>query len=516
MAEPAPPAHTAAIALESVPSLVLCLETSGRVSFCNSACERTTGKRRDDLVGTAVTDTLMDPPEWERIRSLIGAADAGQDTATCEATIKSETNGPRLIQWHVSRFPGSGGEADMVVCAGSDITDKRRLENQLLQTEKLSALGQLVAGVAHELNNPLTGVLGYAQIVSRLPECPDSIREDVQRITDNARRCKSVVEGLLRFARQNKPERRPMSVREALDATIELMSYHFRNACVEVRREYGTGTAAVMGDVNELQQVFVNLFTNAIYEMKNAHGRGTLFVRTASEGENVRVEIVDDGPGMPPDVIERVFDPFYTTKPVGEGTGLGLSVCYGIVTAHKGRIFVASSPGSGTAFTILLPACGGGQPAARPRTTDTQMLRLKQRVLIVDDEETVRDVLSRILSSLGFRIETAESAEAATRIIEGGRVDIVVCDFRMPGMGGQGLYEWMLRNRPELTERIVFCTGDTVSKEAKEFLRETNARVVTKPFNMSQLARTLAEVQYDILQNGDCACAEGRMQPPAR
>jgi two-component system NtrC family sensor kinase len=439
---------------------------------------------------------LVEASGWETLQSCFPEADGGE---TCEVPISAPDGSSRLVQWRLSEVEGAQGDETVIVCSGTDITDRKRLEQQLLQAEKLSALGQLIAGVAHELNNPLTGVIGFAEIANNQPDCPERIREDLQQITTNAKRCKAVVDNLLRFARQHKPERRSFAIVDVIESTLELMSYHFRTAGIEVLRQLGDRSLRVNGDCNEIQQVFVNLLGNAIQAIKETGARGTISVRTSIHEGRVRCVIADTGPGIPPDKLGTIFDPFYTTKPVGEGTGLGLGVCFGIVASHRGRIWAESDGERGATFVVELPLDEGRKRVERPKTTESQMLRLRQRVLVVDDEEAVRSVLERVLTSFGFRVTTVASAEEARDLFQKDSFDIVLCDLRMPGLGGPGLYDWVSARDPQLVKRMVFCTGDTVSQEAREFIRRTKCRVVSKPFNVSRLAQTLSEIQYEIV-----------------
>jgi two-component system NtrC family sensor kinase len=495
--------------VDRVPVLVLCLTESGNVTLFNAECERLSGFAASDVLGRHCDTTVFRTSGWDLIRQTFPDARAGKRAGTCDLPMLGAAGGERLVQWRVSTVRDPATTAEVFVCAGADISDRRRLEEQLLQAEKLSALGQLVAGVAHELNNPLTGVLGFAQVITSQADCTAQMKEDLGNIEKNAKRCKSIVENLLRFARQHKPERKSVDINEIIESTIELMAYHFRAGSVDVVRDLKSDLPSVSGDFNELQQVFVNLVGNALQAMKASGGRGTLTVRTTVVKDKVRAEIRDSGPGIPAERIAVVFDPFFTTKPQGEGTGLGLSVCYGIVTAHKGRIWAESPEGEGATFIVVLPIDRQGDAQVeRPRTTETQMLRLKQRVLVVDDEDQVRNVLERILTSFGFRVFAASSGEEACTLLERNTVDMVVCDLRMPGMSGQGLYDWIEKRDATLAKRMVFCTGDTVARESRNFIGRTKCRVVAKPFNMSQLAQALAEIQYEIVKS-----SPGRDEP---
>ena len=486
--------------LEDLPTPILGITRDGHLQFINKACEHVCCISREGLIGQHVSGRILPPGEWERFRKAFPAPGDDTVTTTCEVAVRSASGPERHIKWHMRAL--NGGDDELILCSGVDTSDRRRMEHQLTRTEKLSALGQLVAGVAHELNNPLTGVIGFSQVLGSRPDCPPQVKNDLDLVVQNAKRCKSVVDNLLAFARQGRPERKPVGINALLDTTLDLMSYHFKTASVKAAREYIGMLPPVMGDTNELQQVFVNIFSNAIHAISSVESAGTVTVKTHRMGKRVHIEISDDGPGMPPEVLERVFDPFYTTKPVGEGTGLGLSVCYGIVSGHEGQIRAESAPGEGSTFIIELPACDEARVVPRPRTTDSQMLRLRQKILVIDDEEVVLSVLSRILPDLGFRVTTASSVDEAKALIERNRFDMIMCDLKMPGLGGRGLYDWLVEHHPDLAPRMVFCTGDTVSDDWVSLSREIDAPVVLKPFNVSDLARALAEVQYQNLDPG--------------
>lgn len=479
---------------ENVPALILGVRRNGTVELFNRACEELTGYAREEVTGRPVAGTLFSEAAWEKLRS-----DA-EVTKPRELPFRTKAGAERIVEWRVGVLPTPVEGEPLLLCMGVDVTERKRLEEHLTQAEKLSALGELIAGVAHELNNPLTGVIGFSQILSERSDCPDDVKRDLLAIRKNAQRCKAVVENLLRFARQHKPERRTIHVRDVLESTLELLAYQFRVAGVEVVRDYAPDVPPVSADSNELQQVFVNILTNAMQAIRKASKGGRVTVRTAVPGGKVRIEFEDDGPGIAPEHLSKVFDPFFTTKPPGEGTGLGLSVCFGIVTAHKGRIWAESEYGKGAKFIVELPPAEGVEARAKPSVTTTQLIRLRQRVLVVDDEDVVIDVLERILESLGFKVTSTRSAEQALTFLQDNPVDFILCDLRMPGMGGPGLYDAVLARDPALAKRIIFCTGDTVSQDAREFVRRTRCRVVAKPFNMSQLAQTLAELQQEMIR----------------
>jgi len=513
--------HQEELAIDLVPVPLVATDVNGVICTCNRLFADLCGYDRAELTGTPISRRVISETSWGWLKTLADSSDGaatGQREqspkhAHREATLYAKSGEIRVIEWSCSLgrrsdlgtgHPGeaaSGADSEeMFFFACHDVSFQRELEQQLTQAEKLSALGQLISGVAHELNNPLTGVLGFAQIVGQDDECPAKLKHDLDDILRNATRCKSIVENLLRFARQQKPDRKPTDLSKIIDATVELLRYQFRVAQIEVVRDYDEALPKASVDFGQMQQVFVNLLMNAVQAMRAAKKGSHITIRTRAMSRKVRTEVVDDGPGIEPDIAGRVFDPFFTTKPQGEGTGLGLSVCFGIVTAHRGRIWIESGEAGGARFVLELPLARAESSTSALRTTDSQVIRLGQRVLAVDDEEVVLSVLERMLVSLGFKALTATSAEQALEILRSNKVDMIVSDFRMPGAGGRGLYDALAAENPSLAKRIIFCTGDTASREAGTFLESTQCRSVAKPFNLEQLAATLSDLQMDILK----------------
>jgi two-component system NtrC family sensor kinase len=254
------------------------------------------------------------------------------------------------------------GEIEGFITIVRDINERRRaeeekhkMEEQLQISGRLAAVGELVAGVAHELNNPLAAIQAYAQLLNERDDLDDTTKSDVDTIYSQAQRASRITGNLLSFARQTKPEKHPVSINEAIERSLELHNYRMKVNNIEVTTELETGLPETMADFHQLQEVFVNLITNAEQAMTEAHGRGELVVKTRKLGDMIQAEVTDDGPGIPEKNLKRIFDPFFTTKEVGKGTGLGLSICYGIVQEHGGRLYARSKPGEGTTFVVEIP-----------------------------------------------------------------------------------------------------------------------------------------------------------------
>ncbi|HXI03507.1 MAG TPA: ATP-binding protein, partial [Candidatus Saccharimonadales bacterium] len=372
----------------------------------------------------------------------------------------------------------------------SDVTEERRIQEQLMQSEKLSALGEMISGVAHELNNPLASIMGYAQLLEQ-SGAGKEIERKVSSIRRDADRCHRIVKNLLRFARKQAPERRAVDLNSVVGSVVQLLGYQLQSDNVVVDVDLDRSMRAVMGDFHALQQVFVNLVTNAHHAMKEKGGRGVLRIATRCDGLTCRAEVSDTGAGISAANLKRIFDPFFTTKEVGKGTGLGLSLAYGTIKEHNGQISARSRPGIGTTFTVELPVSlvdGDVVRAVEPAVAPAGTLAMEsKRILVVEDEESLSDMICEALSAEGHVVERAPDGVSARRKIEDGTFDLIISDLKMPNMGGRELYDVVSRMNPQLARKIIFSTGDSVSADTQAFFRRTGNPFLTKPFNLSEL-----------------------------
>jgi len=371
----------------------------------------------------------------------------------------------------------------------------RHTQEQLVQSEKMVALGQLISGVAHELNNPLTAILGYSELLETSPEASSQTGEFAIKIAKQAQRTQKIVQNLLSFARQQKPERRLLQVNEVLEDTLALRDYDWRRCRIAIHRNLDPALTQIHGDRHQLQQVFLNILNNAFDELKKAPEPRNIWVRTSHQADRVEIEFVDSGPGVKEPM--RVFDPFYTTKPVGEGTGLGLSICYGILKEHGGEVTVRNMAAGGAAFRVSLPVTLGlaamervempsrGEPAARSASSGVS-------ILLVDDEEAVLEVEREILRERGHTVHVATNVPQATALLEAAEVDVVIADFKLSGvLGGQELYGWLRHRRPSLSERLIFTFADGQSEDAARFLAASGCPSLHKPFRVDELVNAV-------------------------
>jgi two-component system NtrC family sensor kinase len=360
-----------------------------------------------------------------------------------------------------------------------------RSQEQLVHSEKLSALGQLVAGVAHELNNPLSAVLGNAYLAE--PKVADPlVQRHIKGIREGAERAAQIVRNLLQFARKLTSSREDIEIDQLAERVLTLVANAGVTQNITIVRDLATGLPSTAGDPGQIQQVLLNLVTNAFQAMEETGG--TLTVRSRLSAGRLRIEVDDTGPGVPAEIRTRIFDPFFTTKPVGRGTGLGLSVAHGIVSAHEGKVWVEEAPGGGARFVIELPVRSAvpsmGERAAPPMPRDS-------RILVIDDEEHVARVLGDLLEELGARVEITHSAGAARALLARERFDLITLDVIMPGENGIDLWRQLRTEDPSAAERVVFVTGN-VDPTIQASVDSTGRPVLAKPYTFKALRALVA------------------------
>ena len=391
----------------------------------------------------------------------------------------------------VSGVPVGEGEGSATVLLFKDQTEERRLQEQLLQSAKLSAMGQLIAGVAHELNNPLASVVGFSDFLGEIPDVPPPLREPLAVIREEAERASGIVKSLLNFARKHDHQRGPADVGQLLETTMALLRSPLMASRVESRIAVEPGLPPVMMDAGRIQQVFVNLVSNAAQAIASTGRGGSVTLTARRFHEGVAVDITDDGPGMDEEIAQRVFDPFFTTKRDESGTGLGLPISQGIVREHGGRITLATEPGHGATFTVYLPFGEAAPPTPAPLDT-VRPLERSLRVLVVDDEPHILHYMRATLEAWGHEVDVAADGAEGYRMVVEGDHDLVICDLRMPQIGGRELFEDLAQEHPDLARRIFFSTGDTVRGDTLAFLEGLGRPWLHKPFGLAELRALLA------------------------
>ena len=385
-----------------------------------------------------------------------------------------------------------------------DVSERKKLDDetrdiyhQLLQAEKMAALGQTISGVAHELNNPLATILSSAERLSQRTSLEEPVRRGLDTILSEAERAARIVRSLLTFARKRQTTRAMVDVNQVVRETLALRSYEQRVSNITVIDALAAGLPQVFADGHQVQQVLLNLVINAEQAMLSAHGRGILVVRTwhDMDQESVILEINDDGPGIPDELQPKIFDPFFTTKEVGKGTGLGLTVAYAIVQEHGGRIRLESRPDIGASFYVELPVGGGklSPGPTRARLHGPTEAVAGASILVVEDEAQLASAVVDALRDAGYLVEHAGDGEEALARVKTQAFDLVVCDLKMPRLDGKAFYRLLSAIAPGLSKRVIFVTGDVAGTEAEPFLEESGCRWLAKPFRLGDLLRAVRE-----------------------
>ncbi len=472
---------------------IFTLDRGGKVLSFNEAAERLWGAAAADVLGDGWEVALpFDQPG--AVEEHIRLALSGQSTSF-ESLVRRRDGERRTVAISVSPLV-EAGETVAVLAIVRDVTDQRRVQAQLLQAEKMSAIGQLVGGMAHEINNPLASILVNMELLLSESKDPSQL-DTLQAIKTETDRAAVIVRNLLTYVRGQGSERSVVDLRETLRSAVQLRRYQLLNQQIEVSLGLDPDPILVWGNNINLQQVLVNLLVNAEHAIRNGAGSGHVSIKGGRVGSRVLVTVEDNGPGIPPELLTRIFDPFFTTKPEGEGTGLGLSVSAGIVADHHGRLYAERRPGGGARFVVELPlheASAEPEPERKKVFPPAAAPQAGKRVLLVDDEPDIRRSISKFLTRSGWEVFLADSGQEGLRLLEAGNFDVVLCDLRMPGMSGHELYRHLQARRSPLIQRLVFMTGDVVSPEAQNFLSEASRPVLSKPFGLQELSDVLQQV----------------------
>jgi two-component system NtrC family sensor kinase len=473
----------------AAPDAVLTLQEGGLVQEANDCAGDLFGLAPAALAGRALGELVV---AEDRV-ALADALAAGLHDRASRVDVRvPREDGVRRVEIALRRLPEAVPATVLLI--GRDVTHEHDMHARLVEAERLAAVGELVAGVAHEVNNPLSSISAFAQLLLRDETLTPDQRESVEVVQAEALRASQVVKDLLTFARRSAPTREAVDVAVVVERVLRLRGYQLASHNVRTELEMGDDVPPVSADARQLQQVVLNLVTNALQAMPEG---GRLRVVTRRRGAMVELSIADTGRGIPEDVRSHIFEPFFTTKGEGEGTGLGLSVSYGIITAHGGTLALAETSAQGTCFVVTLPAA----PAdATPDVIDDAcggaICRSPlhgRRLLFVDDEPAMRSGMEAFGRMRGFDVVTAADGRAALDVVEVASFDAVVCDLRMPVMDGVAFYQALREQRPGLASRVVMVTGDMLSGQAR-FDVAAGPVTLAKPFTFEQLEETLDAV----------------------
>jgi two-component system NtrC family sensor kinase len=480
------------------------VDQEGRVRRANRSLAAMLGRPVIDVIGQDLSHALGQPPT---LQDLLEATRRGERPSPLVAR---STRLGRTMRFAAARMPNPTAEQSLVVLV-EDVTDQQTMESQLIQSEKLAAVGQLVSGVAHELNNPLTSIAGLAEFLLEQHELGPNDRGHLRVIHEQAERAGRIVRNLLTFARKSTTERARVDLNDVVRRTLTLLSYDLRLEDVETRQELAPALPEILGDRPALQQVVLNLLTNAGHAVAgNAAGRARLIeVRTWFDGQ-VHLRVTDNGPGIPDEAVSQLFTPFFTTKEPGQGTGLGLSISYSIIQAHGGHIVLERPGEGGAAFRLDLPPAPPLPPAPAPSPAAEPLAQRAaappevpvspRRILLVDDDPAVRRVVRALFGREGHTVDVARNTQQALELAASNSYDLIIADGRATARGrgssggGRKLFvEELVARKAGLRDRILVATGD-VQPATEEALGRLGLRYVRKPFNLRDLRDEAARV----------------------
>jgi PAS domain S-box-containing protein len=483
----------------SFPDMIAVLDLEGRFTFVSPRVEEILGRSSRELVGKYLGDRIHrdELPEMKEVFQKLSSGEVAN--AQFEYRTKHADESWRTLRASASPLFDASGKINGVVASARDVTASKQAEKQHLQKEKLAAMGEMMAGVAHELNNPLTAILGVSDLL-RERATDDSTRRQVEIVLKQARRAAGIVQNLLTFSRPSAIASKKLRPEEEIQRVIDQQEPLLRQKNVTIEFAAPLGLPAVEADPRLLQQVFLNLIANAEQAITGFRDHGTLKISIEQADGHIIFVFKDDGPGISPENMEKIFDPFFTTKRPGGGTGLGLTISIAIVKEHGGTIEVQSPAGAGAEFRVALRSSEdrvrAELPASRtpvPSPPGSAALR-GHSVYVVDDEESIREIVQEGLSARGMAVEGAASSEEALPHLATHTYDFVICDFNLPGLNGEQFFERIRSRAGAATPRFVFMTGALLDPGTMSHFNEKGAALLQKPFHIAALATLLVEL----------------------
>jgi two-component system, NtrC family, sensor kinase len=482
-------------AFDALSEGVAVVDEAGRVRRANRALAALLAMPIADVVGRDLGEVLLaDSPALRELLARVRREPRPQPVVTRSAPLR------RMLRMMAARIPDATDEFSVVILV-EDVTDERAMEAQLVQSEKLAAVGQLVSGVAHELNNPLTSITGLSELLLEQPEGSPRDRDHLRVIHEQAERASRLVRNLLTFARPGPSERALIDLNDVVERTVLLMNHDLRLKGIAIETSAAQSLPLVLGDRHALQQVVLNLLTNAAQAVAhNAPERKRVIRVTTSATDRVRVRVADSGPGIPDHVLPHLFTPFFTTKEPGQGTGLGLSITYSIVEAHGGHTSVDRPPEGGAVFVVELPAASAApepstaeRPAATPAPPESVPSSARKRsILLVDDDPGVRRTVKALFAREGHSVDVARNPLQAIDMARARGYDLILADVQA-SVRGRLFVEALVEANPGLRDRTLVATGD-IRPATEETLARLGLRYVRKPFNLRDLLAEAARV----------------------
>ena len=449
--------------MDSFPDLVVALDTEARYTFASPQIFDALGYRPEDLIGKKLGGRT-DPHDRAAMLELFDDLIAGRrSNGQIEYRTLHKNGAWRFFRASARPLHDETGRTTGIIASARDITDQQRLQQQLIQSERLAAMGQMIAGVAHELNNPLTAILGVTELM-RDQTADETSRRHLDLAHRQARRAAHIVQSLLVFSRPATPRNTLLHLGDLLQRTLQLHEYSLRTNQIHVDLVARPDLPTVLGDSNQLTQVFLNLIVNAEQAIREIRDQGTLRIRLGVVGDRVLITFQDDGVGIRRETLPRIFDPFFTTKRPGRGTGLGLSICMAIIREHNGDISAQPLPDGGSVFTVSLPVCTQPVVLAEPDSSSLNRPEAPapavapltgKRILVVDDEEGIRELVADSLGARGVSVDCAASSEQALELVARHSYDAILCDLHLESESGLAVSGFELHGRVCENQRLV-------------------------------------------------------------
>jgi len=493
--------------VDSFPDLIMVVDGASNYTFVSPRARDVLGYEPDEIREIALGGRTH-PEDRLALKTVYGHVLSGKEVfASLEVRVRHKDGEWRRLRCHFSPLSDERGQIEGVVMSCRDVTELKRLEEQLIQAEKLAAMGQMLAGVAHELNNPLTAILGVTELLRERQGFDEPAKRQLELTHRQARRAARIVQNLLEFARPASPQKKPLDVNSLIERTLQLHEHSLRRNNVVVDFTPQPGLPGVIGDGNQLIQIFLNLITNAEQAIREVRETGRIQIRLSQYAGKVLVTVQDDGIGIRPEAVPRLFDPFYTTKRPGGGTGLGLSICLSIIKEHGGTIEAEALPAGGSAFTVYLPsALAPGMPMADSGVVPLNVSGFKndalkdRAILVLDDEESIRMLLEEGLSAQGFQVDTAATPDAALALARRRSYDVLLCDLNLSSGGavinGAGAADLVLAASGDRKPVVVFMTGELVESPSG-YHQSGEPRRLQKPFRISDVLALLREITWN-------------------
>jgi PAS domain S-box-containing protein len=480
------------------PDLIAVFDRNGRFTYVSQSVKDILGGTPEQYIGHTLSSRASREDQRKLAEMFESVISGNEPAAQLEIRARHTLGQWKILRTSAGPLFDEAGMITGVVASARDVTEAKLIEQRLAQKEKFTAMGQMMAGAAHELNNPLTAILGVGELLSERAS-DDSSKRHLELIIQQARRAASIIQSLLAFSRPPTETRTNLHPEEIIQQALQMAQPALSQKNIAVKFEAPGNLPVVLGDAKLLTQVFLNIIIKAEQSISSSGAPGNLKVSLASADGRVTVTIIDDGPGIPTANIGKIFDPFFTTKRPGGGTGLGLTIALAVVKEHNGAIDVESTPGSGTAFQVILPAAD--EPSVKQSTSAVATVQSVgsdslsgHSALIVDDEEGIREILREGLSSRGMKVESAGAAEEALALLEKNGYDVVLCDFNLPKLSGEQLFDELRKRKGSSLPPFVFITGEFVDSDKMSEVGKKGALILQKPFRVPAVTKLLADL----------------------